>query len=275
MGETAVGVANPDKPEALRLAELAERVLRRYGMDVTLSTNQDDDLSTLRPALAVVFGGDGTVLGAVANLGPEQPPIVAFNVGRLGYIAANPPDRVEEIIDLALGGKLQVSRRMMVDARVATAEGEWRGCALNEFAITSRRHSRLLPITVRVDGEDLMDIRADGLIVATATGSTAYALAAGGPVASPELAALILAPICPHQLANRSLVLDPAEKVEICHHGEDPVELVADGRHRRMIEADEVLEITRSRTRVRLLAPQHGKYETLREKLGWGWKAGG
>lgn len=275
MDETAVVVANPDKPEALRLAKIAGRTLLRYGMDVTLSTNQDDDLSTLRPALAVVFGGDGTVLGAVANLGAQPPPIVAFNVGRLGYIAANPPDRVEEIIDMALAGKLQVSRRMMVDARVTGSGGEWRGSALNEFALTSRRHSRLLPITVRVDGEDLMEIRADGLIVATPTGSTAYALAAGGPVASPELAALILAPICPHQLANRSLVLDPAEKVVIRHHGETPVELVADGRHRRMVAADEILEITRSRTQVRLLAPEQGKYETLREKLGWGWKAGG
>lgn len=275
MPESAVVVANPDKPEALRLAEVAAAALGRHGMEVRLSTHQDDDLSMLRPALAVVFGGDGTVLGAVANLGPPPPPIVAFNVGRLGYLAANPPDRVEEIIDMALAGELQASRRMMVDARIVTAEGEWRGSALNEFAITSRQHGRLLPISVRVDGEDLMEIRSDGLIAATPTGSTAYALAAGGPVASPELAALILAPICPHQLANRSLVLDPAEKVEIRHHGEVPVELVADGRHRRMVERDDVLEITRSRTQVRLLALRGGKYGTLREKLGWGWNAGG
>ena len=270
---TAVVIANPEKPEALALAGRAERALSARGLETVTSTGMDDNLSGLDPVLAVVFGGDGTVLWAVAGLGPEPPPVLAFNVGRLGYLADNPPDRLEEMIADALEGRMRSSRRMMIDATVEQGGETRRWTALNEFALATRSHERLLPISVAVDDEELMDLRGDGVVVSTPTGSTAYALSAGGPVASPELSALILAPICPHQLANRSLVLDPGETVTLRHLGEHPVELMADGRFCREINRGEKLRFRMSQSVARLLSPARGRYKVLREKLGWGWKA--
>jgi Predicted sugar kinase len=266
-------VAHPEKPEALRLAAEAERKLGLWGADVLLSISLDDTLNGFDADLAVVFGGDGTVLGAVDRLGENPPPILAFNMGRLGYLADNPPERMAELIREALSGWLQASERMMVDASLAGRGEERSYRALNEFAIVGRHNGRLVPVSVRVSGEELMDIRGDGVIVSTATGSTAYAMAAGGPVASPELKALILIPVCPHQLANRSLVLEPNETVELTHQSEHPVELMADGRLCGAVEKGDVLAIRMSRTVVKLLSPARGRYKVLRDKLGWGWKA--
>lgn len=266
-------VANPDKHEALRLAGGAESLIRAEGLDVRVSTNFDERFDDWLPDLAVVFGGDGTVLGTVARFTFEPPPILAFNMGRLGYLADNPPSRMPEILRLALTGRLQASCRMMIEARMQVEGHMWRHAALNEFVLFSRHTGRLLMVSVWVDGEELMDIRGDGMIVATATGSTAYAMSVGGPVASPELKGIILAPLCPHQLANRSLILHPDEVVTLRHHGEHPAELMADGRFCRVVDKGEAVEFRMSSRTVRLLSPVRGRYKVLREKLGWGWKA--
>jgi NAD+ kinase len=266
-------VANPDKPDALSLAGEAEREAARLGLDVRLSTRIGEDLAGLAPDFAAIFGGDGTVLGAVAALGENPPPILAFNLGRLGYLAENPPDGFPELIRRALAGELRESVRMRLEANLKSARRQWRRAALNEFVLASRLNRRLLPLSAWVDGEELMNIRGDGIVVATPTGSTAYALAAGGPVASPELSAIILAPICPHQLANRSLVLDPAEMVSLRHFSDRPVGLLADGLPCLEMEGEETLEVRTSASRIRFLSAAAGRYKLLREKLGWGWKA--
>lgn len=265
--------ANPDKPEALRLAGEAEREAKRLGAIPFVYTSLEDDLARCKPDLAAVFGGDGTVLAAVAGLGPEPPPIIAFNLGHVGYLAANRPEQFALLLADALAGRLRSSRRMTIEATLISPEKTWRRTALNEFALSPRQRRRLLPLSVRVNDEELMDIRGDGIIVATPTGSTAYALSAGGPVANPELSALILAPLCPHQLANRPLILGPEETVRLRHFGDDPVELLADGRFCLDLRREETLEVRASRTVVRFLAADRGKYALLREKLGWGWNA--
>ncbi len=266
--------ANPDKPEAPRLAAEAEREAVSMGAEVFLSTRLDDDLGRFRPDLAAVFGGDGTVLAAVAGLGAEPPPIVAFNLGHLGYLANNHPECSIELIRDALAGRLQASPRMMIEATLSSPRRAWKRSALNEFILTPRQRGRQLPLSIWVDGEELMDLRGDGIIVATPTGSTAYALSAGGPVVSPELSAIILAPICPHQLSNRSLVLGPGETVRMRHFSDKAVELLTDGRFALDLEKDETLEVRASPTVIRFLSPATGRYQLLREKLGWGWTVG-
>lgn len=265
-------IANSDKPRAIELAGVAERELKCLGADPIVSTRQGEDLSGHDAHLAVVFGGDGTVLGAVSSLGDESPAILAFNTGHLGYLAENPPERLREILREAFEGKLQVSHRMMIEGGV---EGGRRIAALNEFVLSYRQNSRPLAMSVNVDGEELMQVRGDGIIIATPTGSTAYSLSAGGPVASPELSALVLTPLCPHQLANRSLVLNPAESVGIRHHGEQPVEVIADGRHFLDLRNGEEFGVGLSKRRVTFLYQFRGRYRLLREKLGWGWRVGG
>lgn len=257
----------------MRLAAEAERETSRLGLAVRVSTRIGEGISGFIPDLAVVFGGDGTVLGAAAALGENPPPILAFNLGRLGYLAENPPDSFPDLIRRALAGELRQSIRMRVEARLESPRRQWRRTALNEFALVSRLNGRLLPLSIQVDGKQLMDIRGDGIIVGTPTGSTAYALAAGGPVVSPELAAIILAPICPHQLANRSMVLDPTETVRLRHFNDHPVDLLADGRLCLAMDMDETLTTKASPSPIRFLSSSTEKYKLLREKLGWGWKA--
>ncbi len=271
MAEIVV-VANPDKPEAVRLAGEVEREFVGRGFGVRVSFGYDDDLSGESADMVVVFGGDGTVLGAVQRFAGHVPPILAFNVGRLGYLAGNPPERVVERIDDACEGRLTSSSRMMLEMRVVTNNVEtWRGLALNEIVLSPSRPGRMVPLSVVVDEEDVMFNRGDGIIVSTPTGSTAYALSAGGPVASPELDAIIIAPICPHQLANRPLVLGPEEKVRLGHYGDQPVDLTVDGARCHRVDSGAVVEVSASRQRVRLLSPRRGKFKILREKLGWGW----
>ncbi len=265
--------ANPDKPEAPRLAAEAEREAGALGAEVFVSTRLDDALYRFRPDLAAVFGGDGTVLAAVAGLGAEPPPIVAFNLGHLGYLANNPPERANELIREALEGRLQATPRMLIEATLASPRRAWRRSALNEFTLSPRQRGRQLPLSVWVDGEELMDLRGDGIIVATPTGSTAYALSAGGPVVSPELSAILLTPVCPHQLSNRSLLLGPGEVVRMRHFSDKPVELLTDGRFSLDLEKDETLEVRQSPTVVRFLSPDRERFRLLREKLGWGWSA--
>lgn len=266
-------IANQDKPRAGKLAARAAGELELLGAEVHLVASRDEDASAFQPHLVVVFGGDGTVLGAVAGLGPEPPDILAFNVGHLGYLAENPPECMSEILRQALAGELRSSKRMMIEAHVNNETRRWTEYALNEFVLAYRHNRRQLPFSVRVDGEELMDIRGDGVIIATPTGSTAYCLSAGGPVASPELAAIILAPLCPHQLANRSLVLNAGETVGVTHHGDGEVEVIADGRFCIGLERGEEIRIGLSRRQVNFLSQPRGRYKLLREKLGWGWKA--
>lgn len=264
-------VANPDKPEAVRLAE---EVVARYAAqgEVFVSYGYDDDLTGRHADMVVVFGGDGTVLGAVQRFNGMPPPILAFNVGRLGYLAGNPPEQVAERIDAALAGRLTSSSRMMLETEIVVGDDPvWSGLALNEIVISPPRPGRMIPLSMHVDNEAVMFNRGDGVIIATPTGSTAYALSAGGPVASPGLDAIIIAPICPHQLANRPLVLGPDEKVRISCYGDQAVCLMIDGVRTRQVDPGSVVAVGASTRRVQLLSPPQGKFMILREKLGWGW----
>lgn len=264
-------VANRDKSPAMELADAAGRELEALGCQVAISSDRHEDLSRYAPEKVVVFGGDGTVLGAVGALGSEPPPVLAFNVGRLGYLAENPPENMKELLRLAVENKLPSTRRCMIEGSVFNANRQWRDFALNEFAISYRQNRRQLLLSVKVDGEELMELRGDGLILATPTGSTAYSLSAGGPVANPEMSAMLLTPLCPHQLAIRPLILLPGETVGLSHRDGHAVEVMADGRSCFNLEKGEEMLVRVSQRKVCFLYQPRGRYTLLREKLGWGW----
>lgn len=268
---TILIVANRDKAPAMGLAGAAGRELESLGRRAVVSCDRDDDLSRYAPEMVVVFGGDGTVLGAVGALGPEPPPILAFNVGRLGYLAENPPENMKELLRLAVEDRLPCTSRCMIEGGVSGSRRQWRDFALNEFAISYRQNRRQLLLSVKVDGEELMELRGDGLILATPTGSTAYSLSAGGPVANPEMSAILLTPLCPHQLAIRPLILHPGETVGLSHCDNHAVEVMADGRPCFNLEKGEEMLVRVSPRKVRFLYQPRGRYMLLREKLGWGW----
>ena len=237
-------VAHHDSREAAALARQAATWLTEHG-DVAWMTPDDaepldllDLVSERKPesaGLALSLGGDGTMLRAVKMLGDAGVPIIGVNIGLLGYLTEVEPPALTTALDRwAAGseaGEWRIEERMMLDAtlRRGTDHSEtW--TALNEAVVEKKEAGHTVRLLVRIDGAVFTSYAADGLIIATPTGSTAYSLSARGPVVSPKHRALLLTPVSPHMLFDRSLVLDPDEQVEIEVIGHRPATLSIDGQ---------------------------------------------
>lgn len=181
--------------------------------------------------LVVSIGGDGTMLRAVALVRGRPIPILGVNAGLLGYLAEVEPEHLIPALERVLTGEVTLERRMMLEVEVSPQGGPtsvWR--ALNEASVEKTRSGQTVRLAVSIDGVPFTTFQADGLLVATPTGSTAYSLSARGPIVSPTHRALIVTPLAPHMLFDRSLVLDPGEQVDIVVSGSRPVELAVDGQ---------------------------------------------
>jgi len=223
--------------------------------------------------LLIVFGGDGTLLSAARALGSHQVPILAVNLGGLGFLTSVTLSELYPLLEEVLAGKYEISRRMMLDARVfRNGEPAEKQCALNDAVANKGERARMLDFDVYVDENHVARYRADGLIVATPTGSTAYSLAAGGPIIYPIIDAFLITPICPHMLTNRPLVVPDTSKIDLDFTAaDDPVYLTLDGQVAFQLDPKDRVRITKSSNRVALIRPP-GKtyYEILRSKLRWG-----
>ena len=223
--------------------------------------------------LMIVLGGDGTLLSAARAMGSHHVPILAVNLGGLGFLTSVTLDEMYPVLDQVLAGKHQVSERMMLDAEILrggkVAEHQ---CALNDAVANKAAIARMLDFDVYVNGESVGRYRADGLVVATPTGSTAYSLAAGGPIIEPELDAFVITPICPHMLTNRPLVVPATARIEIDFAAaEEPVYVTLDGQIGFELKPKDRVAITQSASRVSLVRPPSKTYfEVLRNKLKWG-----
>lgn len=210
-----------------------------------------DDLGEPTPLtdadLVVSLGGDGTTLHAVSLLDGAPVPLLGVNLGRLGYLTEVEADQLRDaLVRFAAGaaeGRWTLDRRMMLDAvavdRDGTQLGSWR--ALNEAVVEKQISGHTVHLLLRIDGEAFTSYAADGMIVSTPTGSTAYSLSARGPVISPKHRAILVTPVAPHMLFDRSLVLDPAESVEIEVIGDRPAAMAIDGRGRCTLDAGAVV----------------------------------
>ena len=222
--------------------------------------------------LLVVLGGDGTLIHAAGLCAGREVPILGVNLGKLGFLTEFPRDHAFEALDAALAGKLQASRRLMLSAEIRRGGEELlSGAVLNDVVVSKNALSRLARLEVFVDKSEAATYEADGFIVATPTGSTAYSLSADGPIVYPTLEAILLTPICPHTLTQRPVVV-PADlpiKVRLASPGEMFVTL--DGARGRPLEAgDEVLIRKASHRTVLLKNPQLDPFAILRQKLSWG-----
>lgn len=221
--------------------------------------------------LIIVVGGDGTLLHAARETADFDLPLVGINLGRLGFLVDISPEHIEDRLDQILQGHYDADTRHLLDARLA--DGSEVGRALNDVVIHKWNTVRMIELEIYVDGHFVNAQRSDGLIIATPTGSTAYALSGGGPLVHPTMDALLLVPICPHTLSNRPLVVPGDSRIELRLTHVDPqqVRLTCDGQlDLRLAEGAPVL-IERSKARVRLLHPRgHDHYGILRAKLGWG-----
>ncbi len=223
--------------------------------------------------LVVAVGGDGTLLHAARHVAGRDVPLLGVNRGRLGFLTDISPEHMLQAIDAILAGDYLSERRSMLAAKLAGRPDAEALFAVNDVVIQKGETGRMLDFTTVVDGVYVNTHRGDGLIVATPTGSTAYALSCGGPIIQPNVNALVMVPICPHTLSDRPLVLPSTSTVRVSlerdTHG--PAHVVCDGEALAKLGAGETVTISLATQTVTLLHPRdYNYYELLRSKLNWG-----
>jgi NAD+ kinase len=292
---TRIGViARPDLGEAGGAIRDLAGWLRARGVEVCLEARtaalagaetppgcvvgSGRDVAARADAL-VVLGGDGTLLAASQLLEDRPVPVVGVNFGSLGFLTEVTLPELYPALEGVLAGDYRCEQRRMLHAAVERAGAALaQGDALNDVVVTKAAAvSRIIELDVRVDGAFVSLFRADGLIVSSPTGSTAYNLAAGGPILHPSLPAVVLTPICPHMLTNRPLVVGDESRISVrVHtHGAE-VHVTLDGQRGVPLSADDAVVITRSARVLRLVkAPGREYFEVLRTKLKWGESSSG
>jgi NAD+ kinase len=283
MAVNLVGIfTKPDQSQLGALLGDIERWLAERGVAVVARSETDGwsevsgsaDGLTAKMDLAIVLGGDGTLLAVARALGKRSVPLLGVNLGTLGFLADTGSEDLYLALEQVLAGAFAVESRMRLEADVAR-EGESLGSylALNDAVIVRNAVSRLIDLETFADGMVVTTYHADGLIVATPTGSTAYSLSAGGPLLVPELEAILLTPISPHTLTQRPLVLPESSDLEIrvqdTRGGE--VRLTVDGQVGCALEQGDWVSVRRSPHPVRMLVPPgRNRFEGMRTKLRWG-----
>jgi NAD+ kinase len=223
--------------------------------------------------LVVVLGGDGTMISAARHVAGRNVPIMGVNLGGLGFITQTNQSGIFTALDKALHGDCPVEERIMLDALLFRDSQEVsRFTGLNDVVINKGALARMIEIEAVVEGSYLTTYRSDGLIIATPTGSTAYSLAAGGPILYPTLGCIVVTPICPHVLTNRPLVLPDGKSIRVTlKNDSEKVYLTVDGQEGRPLKQDDMVEIRKSTHITRILDTGFcDHFELLRTKLKWG-----
>ncbi len=228
--------------------------------------------------LAIVIGGDGTMLNIARTFAPYDVALIGINQGRLGFLTDISVDIMFETIGTILDGKFVAENRMLLQAWIYSgdssdsdgAERVFDVLAFNEVAVNKGVTGSMIEFEVRIDGQFIYTQRSDGLIVATPTGSTAYALSAGGPIVHPSLSVMTLVPVCPHTLSNRPIVISSDCTVEIVIHGADDPRAHFDSHSHFELRTGDRIVVRRYPHAISLLHPLgHSYYGMLREKLNW------
>lgn len=297
-GAAAIGrvgvVAKRGLPGAADHLTHLERWLRDHALDAVFDTDTAAMLGGGAPTrarsrealphdvgLVIVFGGDGTLLSMATRIAQagRDIPILGVNFGSLGFLTESRIDELYTTLDAVVGGTADYHERAMLDADVIR---DGSACdariVLNDVVFTKAALSRMIELSVWVNGGFVTKVRADGLIVASATGSTAYNLAAGGPIVHPSVDALVLTPIAPHTLTNRPVVIPGTAVVEVHPHvgGQgDDIYVTYDGQSGYPLQKGDIVRVRRSARVLRLVkAPARSYFELLREKLKWGERGG-
>lgn len=289
-----VGVIYNDiKPVALEAAKVLRTQFESRGYEVCLATGATGILGYSQPGkpvchtpveslvppgfdqdmdFAVVFGGDGTVLSAFRQVAPKGIPLLAVNTGHMGFLTEIYLNQLEQCMDQLVSGEYQLEERAMVLVQLYSRDSlSWEALCMNELVLQRQPLTSMCHFEVQVGNHAPVDIAADGIIISTPTGSTAYSLSAGGPVIAPGVPVLQLMPICPHSLASRGLVFPDAEPVTITSANPESLVMVVDGNAGCYVVPSDRVCLTRSTYTakfVRLKSPEF--FRVLREKLGWG-----
>lgn len=218
--------------------------------------------------IMISLGGDGTILRLVQKHPEIDAPIVGVNLGSLGFMADIPITEIYPTLELLLDRNYKIENRIMMEGQASNGN---KYLAVNEIVVHRAQNPCLIDLAIHVDGTYLNTFSADGVIIATPSGSTAYSLAAGGPILTPELEAFVITPISPHTVSNRPIVLMPHNEIQIQYISEyDPVEVSNDGFPNILMQTGEVFHIKTASKRCKLInLPHHDYFSTLRKKLGW------
>jgi NAD+ kinase len=276
------------KPEARELAASLASLLVSRGVSVAVLPEDADaipgatsvaatDLGAAIDALAVL-GGDGTFLYGASLVADHGVPLFGVNLGSLGFITPYSRSEAAAAIEDMVAGRLPVEERIRLAVTIRSPLGQPidvpTRSAVNDAVLTQRSIARLLDLEARLDGAEIATYKADGLIVSTPTGSTAYTLAAGGPILTPDVQAMVLAPICPHTLTHRPLVFRPDARLEIRNASDSPVTLTIDGQWGHALASGASIEVRRAPQPLRIYRSPRGFFGLLREKLSWGERQG-
>jgi len=273
------------KPEARELAADLGRVLRQLGCELVVL---EEDAVVLPAARVVtpaalgasidalaVLGGDGTLLYAAGLVADHGVPLFGVNLGSLGFMTHYSRAEAVAAIQDACAGRLPVDERMRLRVTITGPAGPGESRSVVNDAVISQALARLVDLDARLDGAPIAIYKADGLIVSTPTGSTAYTLAAGGPILAPDLEAMVLTPICPHTLTNRPLVVRADARVTVANVSDGPVRLTIDGQWSRELQIGEWIEVRKTERPLRLFRAPTSFFAILRQKLSWGERRGG
>ena len=275
-------IAHSGKPGVAKLArnvirEFQERSLKVIVENETAKIAKTKGRGTIAQVaqhsdLIVVLGGDGTILNVVAMAGKALKPIFGINVGSLGFLTCVNSSAYREAVDAIASGRISYSKRSLLSVELRTKKRALSIVhALNDAVISRGDLSRLIKLDAKVDGEALTEFNADGLIIATPTGSTAYSLSAGGPILAPESGVLVVTPICPHVLTNRSIIISDSSVIEISPGStEYPCFLSVDGRDPVRVPGSARIAIRRAKLTLQLgFLPKVSFFSVLRHKLKW------
>lgn len=267
-------VQNPAKPGAKELASWICTFLKAKGIHPFAPQSDAHELK-LRPYeqnspidTIISLGGDGSILKIVHEFPELDAPIMGINLGTLGFLADIGTGAVTNALERLLKGDYIVQSRLMLEGK---QEGQKPLYAVNEVVAHRGKNHTIVDFALFVDNRYLNTFSADGVIIATPSGSTAYSLSAGGPILTPDLDCVVITPICPHAVSNRSIVLKATQAIQIKYSSEhDPIEISSDGIMRFCLKQNEPFTISASKKRFQLITlKEHDYFETLRTKLGW------
>jgi NAD+ kinase len=286
-------IYNDIKPIACKFANEIREKLSTKGYQVCLTTGYGGILGYSRPdspvchtpidqitppefdremEFAIVLGGDGTVLSAFRQVAPQKIPLLTVNTGHMGFLTELYINQLPPALDKLLAGEYEIEERSMLTVQVVREDTVlWEALCLNEMVIHREPLTSMCHFEIKIGRHVPVDIAADGIIISTPTGSTAYSLSAGGPVVIPDVPVLQLAPVCPHSLASRALVFSEAEAVTIFPATPNPMVMVVDGNAGCYILPEDQIKLRRSPYNAKFIRLQPPEYfRILREKLGWG-----
>jgi len=283
MPPKAIGlIAHTGKPGVAELINAVADEFLRFKISILIEketaalagrrSDQTVEQLAAKAELLVVLGGDGTILNVAGQLGDVIKPIFGINVGSLGFLTCSSSPAFREAVECIANGKITFSDRALLEVTIKDSQRAGVPMiGLNDAVFSRGESSHLIRLRTRVNGEPLTEFNADGLIVATPTGSTAYSLSAGGPILAPESGVLVITPICPHVLTNRSIIVAESSVIEVeASEPEYPVYLSVDGRESLRVEQGAVVAIRKAKKSLQLAAmPDVSFFSVVRQKLKW------